>query len=31
MDPKGFLKDGDEFAVELLPYVGTLINKFQNE
>ncbi|KZO93662.1 putative mitochondrion protein [Calocera viscosa TUFC12733] len=27
MDPKGVLKDGDEFAVEVLPHIGTLINK----
>lgn len=29
--PKEFLKAGDEFAVELLPHVGTLITKFENE
>ncbi|KAJ9193954.1 hypothetical protein DTO027B5_5511 [Paecilomyces variotii] len=28
---KNFLKAGDEFAVELLPHVGTLITKFVNE
>jgi len=22
---------GDEFAVEILPHIGTLINKFENE
>jgi len=31
MDPKGVLKDGDEFAVEVSPLVGTLINKIQFE
>jgi hypothetical protein len=25
------VKAGDEFAVEILPYIGTLINKFENE
>lgn len=30
-NPKDFLKSGDEFAVELLPYVGTLINKIENQ
>ncbi|GAD97985.1 fumarylacetoacetate hydrolase family protein [Paecilomyces variotii No. 5] len=30
-NPKNFLKEGDEFAVELLPHVGTLITKFVNE
>lgn len=30
-NPKNFLRDGDEFAVELLPHVGTLINKIQNQ
>ncbi|KAF7586565.1 hypothetical protein BBP40_008664 [Aspergillus hancockii] len=30
-NPKGFLKEGDEFAVELLPHVGTLITKFENQ
>jgi len=30
-NPKEFLKAGDEFAVELLPHVGTLITKFENE
>lgn len=29
--PKGFIKAGDEFAVELLPHVGTLINKIENQ
>ncbi|KAL4890513.1 hypothetical protein BDV59DRAFT_90701 [Aspergillus ambiguus] len=30
-NPKEFLKAGDEFAVELQPYVGTLITKFENQ
>ncbi|KAL4922903.1 hypothetical protein BDW62DRAFT_4589 [Aspergillus aurantiobrunneus] len=30
-NPKEFLKDGDEFAVELLPLVGTLVSKFENQ
>jgi 2-keto-4-pentenoate hydratase/2-oxohepta-3-ene-1,7-dioic acid hydratase in catechol pathway len=29
--PKVILKAGDEFAVEITPYIGTLINKFENE
>lgn len=29
--PKVTLKEGDEFAVEILPYIGTLINIFENE
>ncbi|KAJ1714892.1 fumarylacetoacetate (FAA) hydrolase [Aspergillus oryzae] len=29
-NPKEFLKDGDEFAVELLPHVGTLVTKIEN-
>lgn len=29
--PKVTLKDGDEFHVELLPHVGTLVNVFENE
>jgi len=29
--PKEYLKDGDEFAVEILPYIGTLVTKFQAE
>lgn len=28
---KEFLKDGDEFAVELLPHVGTLVTKIENQ
>ncbi|KAI9931492.1 hypothetical protein ASPWEDRAFT_37696 [Aspergillus wentii DTO 134E9] len=30
-NPKEFLKAGDDFAVELLPHVGTLITKFENQ
>ncbi|KAE8165571.1 hypothetical protein BDV40DRAFT_257820 [Aspergillus tamarii] len=30
-NPKEFLKDGDEFAVELLPHVGTLVTKIENQ
>ncbi|KAJ5132979.1 hypothetical protein N7448_007137 [Penicillium atrosanguineum] len=30
-NPKEFIKAGDEFAVELLPYVGTLINKIEHQ
>jgi 2-keto-4-pentenoate hydratase/2-oxohepta-3-ene-1,7-dioic acid hydratase in catechol pathway len=30
-NPKEFFKAGDEFAVELLPYVGTLINKIEHQ
>ncbi|PGH27560.1 hypothetical protein AJ80_00802 [Polytolypa hystricis UAMH7299] len=30
-NPKEYLKAGDEFAVALLPHVGTLITKFENE
>lgn len=29
--PKVTLKDGDEFRVEILPHIGTLVNAFQNE
>jgi hypothetical protein len=29
--PKETLKAGDEFAVEITPHVGTLINVFENE
>jgi len=28
--PKGFLHEGDEFAVEILPHIGTLITQFEN-
>ncbi|KAE8140733.1 hypothetical protein BDV38DRAFT_279707 [Aspergillus pseudotamarii] len=30
-NPKEFLRDGDEFAVELLPHVGTLVTKIENQ
>jgi len=29
--PKVTVKDGDEFAVEILPHIGTLVNVFENE
>jgi hypothetical protein len=29
--PPVSVKAGDVFAVEILPYIGTLINKFENE
>jgi len=29
--PKVSLKDRDEFLVEILPHIGTLVNKFENE
>ena len=29
--PKEFLKDGDVFAVELLPHVGTLVTRVKNQ
>ena len=29
--PKVTISDGDEFSVEILPYIGTLVNKFENE
>ena len=29
--PKVTIKAGDEFAVEILPYIGTLVNTFENE
>jgi 2-keto-4-pentenoate hydratase/2-oxohepta-3-ene-1,7-dioic acid hydratase in catechol pathway len=28
--PQELLSDGDEFAVEILPHIGTLITKYQN-
>ncbi|KAJ7450748.1 hypothetical protein FB451DRAFT_1285020 [Mycena latifolia] len=31
MNPKEHLRDGDEFAVEILPHIGTLVNRFENE
>lgn len=30
-NPKEFLKAGDEFAVELLPHVGTLVTKMKHQ
>ena len=30
-DPKEYLRDGDEFAVEILPSIGTLVTKFVEE
>ncbi|KAI9719484.1 MAG: hypothetical protein M1828_006191 [Chrysothrix sp. TS-e1954] len=30
-EPPVSLRDGDEFRVEILPHIGTLVNKFQNE
>ena len=29
--PKEYLKHGDEFSVELLPYIGTLRTMFEDE
>lgn len=29
--PKVTVKEGDEFAVEILPFIGTLVNVFENE
>lgn len=29
--PKVTIQDGDEFTVEITPYIGSLINKFENE
>jgi 2-keto-4-pentenoate hydratase/2-oxohepta-3-ene-1,7-dioic acid hydratase in catechol pathway len=29
--PKVTIKAGDEFAVEILPHIGTLVNTFDNE
>ncbi|CAG8885184.1 unnamed protein product [Penicillium salamii] len=31
LNPKEFIKVGDEFAVELLPHIGTLINKIEHQ
>ena len=31
MNPQRHLKEGDEFHVELLPLVGTLITRFENQ
>ena len=30
-DPKVNLKDGDIYAVEILPHIGTLYSKFEDE
>ncbi|KXJ96070.1 fumarylacetoacetate hydrolase family protein [Microdochium bolleyi] len=30
-NPKVTIKHGDTFAVEILPHIGTLVNKFENE
>ncbi|KAJ5892213.1 uncharacterized protein N7473_008441 [Penicillium subrubescens] len=30
-NPKEFIKAGDDFAVELLPHIGTLINKIEHQ
>lgn len=30
-DPKVTLRDGDNFMVEILPHIGTLVNVFENE
>jgi 2-keto-4-pentenoate hydratase/2-oxohepta-3-ene-1,7-dioic acid hydratase in catechol pathway len=29
--PKVTIQDGDEFTVEITPYIGSLISKFENE
>ncbi|KAF2150979.1 2-keto-4-pentenoate hydratase [Myriangium duriaei CBS 260.36] len=29
MSPKGYLKDGDEFSVEILPHIGTMTTVYQ--
>lgn len=29
--PKVTISDGDEFSVEILPHIGTLVNTFENE
>jgi 2-keto-4-pentenoate hydratase/2-oxohepta-3-ene-1,7-dioic acid hydratase in catechol pathway len=29
--PKEYLREGDEFAVQILPYIGTLVTKFENQ
>jgi hypothetical protein len=29
--PKENLEHGDEFRVEILPHIGTLVSKFENE
>ncbi|KAG9240842.1 hypothetical protein BJ878DRAFT_570690 [Calycina marina] len=30
-DPKEYIREGDNFAVEILPHIGTLISTFENE
>ena len=30
-EPKEYLRDGDEFSVQILPYIGTLTTRFMNE
>jgi 2-keto-4-pentenoate hydratase/2-oxohepta-3-ene-1,7-dioic acid hydratase in catechol pathway len=30
-DPKEYLREGDQFAVEILPHIGTLVTKFENQ
>jgi hypothetical protein len=30
-NPKENLQAGDEFRVEILPHIGTLVNTFENE
>jgi len=30
-EPKEYLKDGDRFAVEILPFIGTLATDFKSE
>lgn len=30
-EPKEYLKDGDQFAVEILPYIGTMVTQFEAE
>jgi len=29
--PKVTISDGDEFSVEILPHIGTLVSAFENE
>lgn len=29
--PDGYLKDGDEFAVEIQPHIGTLVSRIEYE
>jgi len=31
MKPQQFLRDGDEFSIEILPHIGTLTTVFENE